>query len=421
MHFELLNASEGAGSTNVVAMPDIAQSLPFCILLSALGGAIEVAATAVLAHREADERKTGKEWGKVAQLMALGCNVALQLVSSIIGNLFSTWYGPVSIVGPIFLSSQLLANMLVFGWLLGLESFNKDMRIGTYVVVTAVALLPIVGPTAQDSEDLQELLSTLPSVIWTCINVGSMFVGTACLLTIDIANLKQSYRMLLLLIVRATAFTVNLTVSKVFVLNVSTALLAASVLLKVISGAIITYALVIQSTAVPQAIFAPLNASALIFVNAVTGMLIWQDYLVVSSWVGYGCVFVQLVLGNYLLLGDEIDLLSPENRRFGRQEMLRRTGILRLKTRKNEEIQTVANSNYNMFEGEVDDLDCTGEVGDVSGRRARLSTTREAWSSVYFSQNDMNHSLHRPTNNIRRTIFAIDGTPSNSFPSSGMC
>ena len=253
-----------------------------------------------------------------------------------------------------------------------------------------------------------------------------MLVGTACLLTIDIANLKQSYRMLLLLIVRATAFTVNLTVSKVFVLNVSTSLLAASVLLKVISGAIITYALVIQSTAVSQAIFAPLNASALIFVNAVTGMLIWQDYLVVSSWVGYGCVFVQLVLGNYLLLGDEIDLLSPENRRFGRQEMLRRTGILRLKRTQNEEIQTTANSNYNMFEGEVDDLDGTGEVGDVSGtsmnnRRARLSTTREAWSSVYFSQNDMNHSLHRPTNNIRRTIFAIDGTQSNSFPSSGMC
>lgn len=409
-------------------MPDIAQSLPLCILLSALGGAIEVAATAVLAHREANERKTGKEWGKVAQLMALGCNVALQLLSSIVGNLFSTWYGPVSIVGPIFLSSQLLANMLVFGWLLGLESFNKDMRIGTYVVVTAVVLLPIVGPTAQDGQDVQELLSTLPSLIWTCVNVGSMFVGTACLLTIDISNLKQSHRMLLLLIVRATAFTLNLTVSKVFVLNVSTALLATSVLLKVISGAIITYALVIQSTAVSQAIYAPLNASALIFVNAVTGMLIWQDYLVVSSWVGYGCVFVQLVLGNYLLLGDEIDLLSPDNRRFGRQEMLRRTGILRLNTRQNDEIQTEANSNYNIFEGEVDDLDGTGKGGDVSAsntnnRRARLSTTKEAWSSVYFSQTDLNHphSPHRPTNNRRRTIFAIDDIPSNAFSSSGMC
>ena len=131
-------------------MPDIAQSLPICILLSALGGAVEVTATAVLAYREADERRTGKEWRKLAQSLALGCNVALQLVSSIVGNLFATWYGPISIVGPIFLSSQLLANMLVFGWLLGLESFNKDMRIGTYIVVTAVVLLPIVGPTAQD-------------------------------------------------------------------------------------------------------------------------------------------------------------------------------------------------------------------------------------------------------------------------------
>ena len=91
-----LDAARPVSAGDITSRADIAQSLPLCILLSALGGAIEVAATAVLAHREADERKTGKEWGKVAQLMALGCNVALQLVSSIVGNLFSTWYGPVS-------------------------------------------------------------------------------------------------------------------------------------------------------------------------------------------------------------------------------------------------------------------------------------------------------------------------------------
>ena len=407
-------------------MPDIAQSLPICILLSALGGAVEVTATAVLAYREADERRTGKEWRKLAQSLALGCNVALQLVSSIVGNLFATWYGPISIVGPIFLSSQLLANMLVFGWLLGLESFNKDMRIGTYIVVTAVVLLPIVGPTAQDGQNIEELLSTLPSLVWTCLNVGSMFVGTACLLLLDIANLKQSYRMVLLLIVRATAFTVNLTVSKVFVLNVSATLLAVSILLKVLSGAIITYALVLQSTSVSQAVFAPLNASALIFVNAVTGMLIWQDFLVVSSWLGYSCVFVQLVLGNYLLLGEEIDLLSPENRRFGRQEMLRRTGLFRIKRREEKEIEVV-DANYNMFGGQVDDLD--GERGGFPeanmavDRRARLSTTREAWSSVYFSQPDlMQSSPHHRAASRRKTIFAIDNNgPADISSSSGLC
>ena len=408
-------------------MPDIAQSLPICILLSALGGAVEVAATAVLAYREADERRTGNEWRKLAQSLALGCNVALQLVSSIVGNLFATWYGPISIVGPIFLSSQLLANMLVFGWMLGLESFNKDMRIGTYVVVTAVVLLPIVGPTAQDGQNVEELLSTLPSLIWTCLNVGGMFVGTACLLLFDIANLKQSYRMVLLLSVRATAFTVNLTVSKVFVLNVSVTLLAVSILLKVLSGAIITYALVLQSTSVSQAVFAPLNASTLIFVNAVTGMLIWQDYLVVSSWVGYGCVFVQLVLGNYLLLGEEIDLLSPENRRFGRQEMLRRTGLFRIKRREEGENEVV-DANYNMFGGEVDDLD--GERGGFPeanmavDHRARLSTTREAWSSVYFSQHDLMQPSpqHHRTASRRRTIFAIDNnSPADVSSSSGLC
>jgi len=404
-------------------MPDIAQSIPICILLSALGGSIEVLATAILARKDANERQTGKEWSRPAAICALASNVTLQLVSSITGNLIATWYGPVSIVGPIFLSSQLLANMVVFGYLLGLEEFIKDMRVGTYVVVTAVTLLPVVGPTAQDDQNVSELLSSVPALAWSCLNVGCMFAALLSLLLLDVSALKESYRMLLLLVTRATAFTVNLTVSKLVILDISTALLVVSIFLKVTSGAIITYALVIQSTAVSQAKFAPLNASALILVNATTGMIIWQDWRVVSSWTGYCCVFVQLVLGNYLLLGD-VDLLSPENQKYGRGEMLRKTGILkRSEIRSLQEELTADVEEYAMFpdaalEGTQDNG--TGQTAERRmDRRARMSTTKEAWSSVYFD--DAIPPSSRGATNRRRTIFAIDDSAPARESGSAIC
>lgn len=56
--------------------------------------------------------------------------------------------------------------------------------------------------------------------------------------------------------------------------------------------------------------------------------ILQEDWRVISSWVGYICVFVQLVLGNYLLLGD-VEMLSTENTHYGRAKsiMMARGGI----------------------------------------------------------------------------------------------
>jgi hypothetical protein len=74
---------------------------------------------------------------------------------------------------------------------------------------------------------------------------------------------------------RATTFAVNLTASKVMIMKTNRFVFATAVILKVTSGAMQTHAIVVQSTAVTQAKFVPLNASALIIVNALTGMIIW--------------------------------------------------------------------------------------------------------------------------------------------------
>jgi hypothetical protein len=386
----------------------VAQSVPICLALSAVGGAIEVLATATLAFQDADERQKGAKWSLFAHRAALAANVILQLISSLVGNLFATWFGPVSLVGPTFLSGQLVANMLVFGYLLGLEFFTKDMRIGTYVVVLAVVLLPTVGPAAQGDQDIMSLIDQWYNVAWGALLVAGMVASTALLLLLDVPKLAEWRRMALLLSARATAFSVNLTVSKIMVLDVTLPILALSIVLKVSSGAIITYALVVQSTAVTQAKFIPLNASALIVVNALTGIIVWEDWRVVGSWIGYVCVFLYLVLGCYLLLGD-FELLSQENSKYGRKSVmgslkpLMRPRAATLETVQEEEeeqpqpfsIDPLANSYQKWTNGPV----------PVEAPRPTRSR-RESWASVYR----IDDALHADGRGAyrRQSIFGTD-------------
>merc|ERR1711862_630295 len=56
-----------------------------------------------------------------------------------------------------------------------------------------------------------------------------------------------------------------------------------------------------QGTTVKQSTFSPMNTLATIFLNAIYGVVIWEDWKVVQSWVGYSFMLIQVVLGNYLL------------------------------------------------------------------------------------------------------------------------
>ena len=47
-------------------------------------------------------------------------------------------------------------------------------------------------------------------------------------------------------------------------------------------------------TLAEQKLFVPINAAMIVFINALTGILIWEDWRVVQSWLGYACVFLLL-------------------------------------------------------------------------------------------------------------------------------
>ena len=196
------------------------------------------------------------------------------------------------------------------------------MRVGTHVIVVAVILLPVVGPKIQEGQDITSLMRHWYSIVWFSILLVTCAIA-GLLLVWDVTRYRMEARVLILLVARAAAIAVNLTVSRAFILGLTDAMLFTFIIIKIVSGAIYTYAIVVQSYTVEQARFVPLNATTIILVNALTGIIIWEDWRVVSSWYGYLCIFVLLGLGCDLLLS--VPLLNAENPEFG---MGRRTSLM---------------------------------------------------------------------------------------------
>lgn len=51
--------------------------------------------------------------------LALAGNLGLQAIGSLFSHLVATWFGPVSVVVPIYYAATLLSNMFIFGIVLG--------------------------------------------------------------------------------------------------------------------------------------------------------------------------------------------------------------------------------------------------------------------------------------------------------------
>jgi hypothetical protein len=296
-----------------IHLEHLEQSLSVCCSLAAVGGILEVGATAVTAIPAVRE-KEGIEMRWWTYLMALAGNIGLQAIGSLLSHLIAPWFGPVSIVVPFFYSATLLSNMFVFGVLLG-EEFTKNMKVGTYVIVVAVILLPVVGPNIQENQDVGELFRHWYASLWFIMLLAASGLTGVLLLAVDISKYSMNKRTGVLLIARGASLSVNLTVSRSFILGLNHPVLVLFIVIKFLSGLVYTYAVIVQSRVVEQATFVPLNAITVVIANAVTGIIIWEDWRVIQSWYGYFGVFVLLGLGCDLLLS--VPLLNSENPEFG--------------------------------------------------------------------------------------------------------
>ena len=243
------------------------------MLLAAGGGILNVLATAALAYPDA-QRSKGIEWSRLAQIGAFVLNITIQLANSGV-NVVASWFGPVSIVLPTIVSAQLLFNMIMFGVLIRLEKFSKETRVGTYLLVLATVLLPIVGPSAQQEQDIVKLLLQPVATAWTALLFAGM-LGSAIGLPIvnrmngeGTAAKKSRLCFLLNIVAQTTAGVLGVTLSKAFVL-VDGLALVITIILWAVTGLVHMYAVVLQATTVSQATFVPSLVAANISINAIT-------------------------------------------------------------------------------------------------------------------------------------------------------
>jgi len=275
--------------------------------LAILGGCCQVLAVLILAYPEYHKGK-GNAISKTLEKLLVPLNILFQVIVGIV-NTASTWFGPVSIVMPMRVSSQLLFNMLFFASL-GIEEFTKDVRVGTFIVVTAAFILPVVGPTVQQDQDVMILLEHWTSEAWSIFLLFLMVVsGIFCIQFLatksqGVGVVRHRHKTIILLTARVSSAVISTSVSKLLVVT-SGYTLAYSLVGYVFCSIIISTVAILQATEVDQSFFVPATACGIQFVNAITGLIIWQDWKVVQSWSGYALVMLQIVLGVYLIASIE--------------------------------------------------------------------------------------------------------------------
>ena len=203
----------------------IGSSVGGCIGLSALGGGLEVLATMVLAYPEY-QAKSGRPHSSCFMRCAVVVNLLLMLVASV-AYMVGSWFGPVSLSVPVVMASKLLFNMFIVGWILQMEHFGKDQRVGTFVIAFAIFALPEVGPAPIPGQDVLGLLVKPMSIVWIAVLCSTMaltILSMAVLACISKGKTKEerpatkrpNLMLVVLVTAQVTSAVIGTSVGKVF-------------------------------------------------------------------------------------------------------------------------------------------------------------------------------------------------------------
>lgn len=295
------------------------QNLTLCVAIMAFSGFLRVIATMVLAFPDFLAKNRGSPLGGTAkQQKCYGvlfvCLHVLILTIAAGMSIVGSFYGPVSIAVPVQTGSQLLFNVAAMGIVLNMRAFDKAQRTGTYVVFFSVLSLMDVGPGLQDGQDVMVLLSETNALVWSTILSLAMVIAaifTVPLLRKDSGASEPSFferHSFLTLTIGVTVSNVGMATSgKTLGILTGTEFAIAAVYYVVASLLGLIFSIV-SATSCDQGIFTPLSSVALIIVNMITGIIIWEDWKVIDTWLGYMCACMLMCCGVYLLA--EVDVIE---------------------------------------------------------------------------------------------------------------
>jgi hypothetical protein len=264
---------------------------------------------------------------------------------------FAPWYGPVSVYWPTFTAAQLLTNMLLIGFIMKHEKFDKNAQVATCVISMAVIYFPINGPGIQENQDAKELLLGNPkAMIWLSVLSVIYCICVFFMLFVDMKKkCSQFFVELVFFSVAIGSSTLSATFSKAASTFDGTeagpyrAIFLAATWIIIGIWTIEAYkeATAVRSLAkfIPLATFGSLVLSGMTGVSqlgsthvvlkttvalhtfildcASTGfcwlqVIVWEDRRVVSSWAGYITSYCLITLGIYLISDLDFFVAQPK-------------------------------------------------------------------------------------------------------------
>ncbi len=378
----------------------VEQNLLFAVSLATLGGLIQVLSVLIIAWPEhvqqTNPKKASRQFSPLFLKLLVPFNIFIQLFNGA-ANTGAAIYGPVAIVMPVMVSSQLLFNIIIFGYL-EMEFFGKDVQVGTFIVVLGAVVLPTVGPTVQQNQNILELLSAPPSLVWTSfLFVGVVVSGVLCYCCVagggpksenHETRIKERWtwkaESLLTYIVLVTArvfsSVLSTSLSKTFALVSGGYTLIASIVGFLICGVVLSTSVVLQATKTEQKLFVPIISCATQLVNAATGLILWEDWRVVQSWVGYSAVLVQIVVGVYLISSlDFFENTAEPN--FGmRQTLVIRNIHTHGENSSFRTLRSIGRGGNNNSDNDVNNQYDTPDTESAGG--SEVERRRQAWESL---------------------------------------
>ena len=307
----------------------------------------------VLAYPEHLKQTQGRKFHKHFRKVLIPVNIFVQLFNGA-ATTGAAIFGPVAIIMPVTVSAQLLFNILIFGYL-QMEEFGKDVQVGTFIVVLGSVMLPVVGPTVQQNQDITELLMHPQSLVWTSfLFSGVLISGIACFGCVHTKRWEAESRLVYVCLAVARVFSSVLSASLSKALALVTGLQLAVVICGfLICGFVLGTSVVLQATKTEQRLFVPLISCLTQLVNAVTGLILWEDWRVVQSWAGYSAVTIQIIVGVYLISSlDFFQNTADPHYGFNQSfritnESMRNFNIQLLKDDANENTNTKTKTNTN--------------------------------------------------------------------------
>lgn len=217
------------------------------------------------------ENKRGGEpfprWAEYGFLCLYACGQGGALVLPLIGS----WYGPTSIMLPVYQASMLLWNLLLMS-ALGMEDFKKNQKVGTEVIVVATIMLIDAGPTASASIEaaaFANIGTTAPTIAWLCV-IFLLWLYSLVGMVQDACGVQHSpnSQMVMYVIAQGIGTSATTSLGKLLSLADGMALTAVGVLYG-LAGLTNTYSSVIAAKKLNQADFIPFASVCSLLLNQV--------------------------------------------------------------------------------------------------------------------------------------------------------